>query len=476
MTSPTTLDFPPDGRDRVADSAPVGPALVLLWSAKEPERAGEVLSFGARARGPWIFGRGPADEEGPARVVLVRQRPGSDEATPPIGDPFVSRTQWRIDAEGDGLAIATVGRRALVVRGAAAESAVVQAGDFVELEGRLLFLCVRRPLLAPLRHGATNHAFGGADAHGIVGEAPATWALRDVAAFTAGRHGHVLITGGSGTGKELVAHAIHAQSPRAAGPFVARNAATIPSGLIDAELFGNVAGYPNPGMPERPGLVGEAHKGTLFLDEIGEMPPEAQAHLLRVADTRGEYQRLGDAKRRTSDLRIIAATNRPPEALKHDVLARFPLRVHVPDLADRREDIPVLARHLLRVEAARDEHVRDAFFSGGAAGEPRLSLALVQALAGHGYGANVRELMALLWRAISTSPGATLELTDAVREELDAPAEAQPARDVDDVSADEVRAALAKHHGVRERAWRELGLSSRHVLNRLMKRHGIEDA
>src|SRR6185503_16398678 len=116
------------------------------------------------------------------------------------------------------------------------------------------------------------------------------------------------------------ARALHELSPRAERRLVSRNAATLPSGLMDAELFGNAKNYPNPGMAERAGLIGEANGGTLFLDEIGELPAELQAHLLRVLDGDGEYQRLGDAQQRRSDFRLVAATNRDPSSLKHDFL------------------------------------------------------------------------------------------------------------------------------------------------------------
>ncbi len=136
------------------------------------------------------------------------------------------------------------------------------------------------------------------------------WQMRERIAFAANAGKHVLLHGESGTGKELAARALHALSSRAGKPFVSRNAATLPSGLIDAELFGSARNYPNAGMPERAGLVGQADGGTLFLDEIAEIPAEQQAHLLRVLDADGEYQRLGEATTRRSDLVLVGATNR----------------------------------------------------------------------------------------------------------------------------------------------------------------------
>ena len=171
-------------------------------------------------------------------------------------------------------------------------------------------------------------------------------------AFAAQAASHVLITGASGVGKELAARAVHALSARADGPWVSRNAATLPDGLADAEFFGNAANYPNPGMPERPGLVGEAAGGTLFLDEIGELSEPLQAKLLRVADA-GEYQRLGEATPRHADFVLVGATNRDPSSLKHDLAARFPVRLHVPGLAERREDIPLIAEALLQRAVAK---------------------------------------------------------------------------------------------------------------------------
>ena len=481
MNGNTTLDISSarhPGDPRAAE--PESLVLLVLWSARETARAGELLVLPPALKSPCIFGRGGADEEDRyERIFLTQQRPGASASAPFLGDPFLSRAHWKLTRDGDALAIENLGRRALLLGGAEVDSAVVRSGDIVSIAGCLTFQCIRRAPPARSRIPLTAHPFGEADADGIVGESPVAWELRDEIAFLAHRNGHLLVSGPSGAGKELVARALHARSKRASKRLVARNAATIPAGLVDAELFGNIANYPNVGMPERPGLVGEADGGTLFLDEIGEMPQDAQAHLLRTLDAGGEYQRLGDAKRRTSDLRLFAATNRPTDALKHDVLARLQLRLTVPGLNERREDVPLLLRHMLRAEAARDPHVGETFFAGwdGRTGEPRVAFALVEALVRHTYTTHVRELSVLLWRAIATSKGGTIELTKEVRAELSVPesdAAAEGARPAEDVSADEVRAALAKHRGVREKAWRELGLASRHVLGRLMKRYGID--
>src|SRR5262249_29131057 len=158
------------------------------------------------------------------------------------------------------------------------ETASISPGDIVELRGHYVFLVTMRSATLATAHQHSTHAFGEADPQGILGESPGAWRLRDSLAFAAKATPHVLLLGESGTGKELAARSIHALSARSSKPFLARNAATMPAGLIDSELFGNVKNYPNPGMAERTGLIGEAHGGVLFLDEIAELPTEMQAH------------------------------------------------------------------------------------------------------------------------------------------------------------------------------------------------------
>ncbi|NQD91342.1 nitrogen regulation protein NR(I) [Pseudomonas sp. CrR25] len=187
----------------------------------------------------------------------------------------------------------------------------------------------------------------------IIGEAPA---MQEV--FRAiGRLSHsnitVLINGESGTGKELVAHALHRHSPRAASPFIALNMAAIPKDLMESELFGHEKGAFTGATNQRRGRFEQADGGTLFLDEIGDMPADTQTRLLRVlAD--GEFYRVGGHTPVKVDVRIIAATHQNLETLVQDGKFREDLfhrlnviRIHIPRLADRREDIPTLARHFL---------------------------------------------------------------------------------------------------------------------------------
>jgi DNA-binding NtrC family response regulator len=441
-------------------------ALVVAWSESEPGRVGEVLF---PTHEPSWFGRHTTGDH-QQRLRLIRQRPGRNEPSKRLDNPFLSRRHLELERlDADTLSVRCEGRRALRAQGTESTQLELRRGDTFEIRGLYAFVCVERPLR--LEAGRAAHEFGEVDEHGVVGESPAAWALRQRIAFCADRAAHVLITGASGTGKELVARAIHASSSRRRKALVSRNAATFPPGLIDAELFGNVANYPNAGMPERPGLVGQAVGSTLFLDEIGELPSELQAHLLRVLDS-GEYQRLGDARPRTVDLRLVAATNRAATELKEDLAARLTLRLRVPSLDERVEDVPLIARHIILRIARDDAAIAERYVRGwnGHGGEPRFSSELITHLLRHRYLTQVRELEALLWRSVQSSSGGVLELTPDVRCELrlGAPTRA-PSREI---SADALRAALERHGGVKDRVWRELGLSSRHALLRLMRKLG----
>jgi DNA-binding NtrC family response regulator len=439
--------------------------LIVLGCTHAPSRIGEVWFLPTAGQAPAVLGR-----DGDVR--WSRQRPGRLEPIGPIDDPFLSRRQLVLSPDGRELFAENVGRLPLTLNGRPVTRCPLREGDVLQVGQQLLLLVTRRPRVLPgeIERG---HSFAGPDAVGWVGESPLAWRLREQVRFMARRDQHVLVLGESGTGKELVAKALHVYSPRAKKPLVSRNAATIPESLADAELFGNLAGYPNIGTPARAGMVGEADGGMLFLDEFGELPLEQQARLLRVLDS-GEYTRLGDAKPRTSDLRLIAATNRDPSALKHDVLARFPLRLQVPALHARVEDIPLLAMHMLRQLGREDREIGERFCDES--GTPRVTLDLLRYLVEHRYTTHVRELRAILWRAITHAgdrdvlgvpppepAGAGSGSPPPVHEGVD-PATLDPAT---------IQAALDRHDGRQEPAWRELGLASRHVLTRLVRKHGL---
>jgi len=473
----TTLIEAPENDDSGEHSGDkLLPALVLLWSRDEPERVGELVCLppGGRDR-IYTIGRAvTVNSDGSIPLTLAQLRPSGRRETGPFRAAHISRRQLAINHEGEGnLRIEQVGRGALRLNGHPLKHGVVQPGAIIEAENRITFLYTQRPLswMRPqARDTPLGFAYGEADPWGLVGESPAAWELRRQAAFLASRDEHALILGPSGSGKELLVQAIHGQSKRADKRVIARNAATIPEALIDAELFGNLRNYPNAGMPERPGLLGEADGSSLFLDEIGELPPQLQAHLLRVMD-HGEYQRLGEPTVRVANLRLIAATNRDPGELKHDFLARFPHRITIPGLQQRPEDVPLLARHLLRRIASSDRAlvahlIRD--------GEPLLSPELVSALVGYGYTTHVRELSELLWRALDSSTGSVVEPPP----QLVAVSRPQPAPEstphTGALTKAQVEAVMERCGGVKEVAWRELGLRNRYQLHRLLKKLGVD--
>jgi DNA-binding NtrC family response regulator len=202
----------------------------------------------------------------------------------------------------------------------------------------------------------------------------------------------VLIQGPTGTGKEVVAHALHRLSPRAGRPFVALNCAAIPEALLEAELFGHARGAFTGAVQRRTGRIEAANGGTLFLDEIGEMPLALQSKLLRFLES-GELQRVGENEAVRVDVRIIAATHQPlarraqEGSFRADLFYRLAVfRIQTPALSEHREDLSALAEHFLK-QAAGDEAAK------------QLSEEAVARLAAHPWPGNVRELQHVLERA-----------------------------------------------------------------------------
>ncbi|MCA8948517.1 MAG: sigma-54-dependent Fis family transcriptional regulator [Planctomycetes bacterium] len=220
----------------------------------------------------------------------------------------------------------------------------------------------------PPRPAAVPAAADGDDWHGLTGGSPPMLALRRLVEKFATANAPVLITGESGTGKERVAQALHALSRRHDKPLVAENCAAIPETLLESVLFGHKKGSFTGAIADHPGHFVAAHKGTLFLDEIGEMALPLQAKLLRALQE-GEVRAVGDSKVRKVDVRVIAATNQALEQrvkqnrFREDLFFRLNvLRIEMPPLRDRGDDVLVLARRFLADAAAKAErvlHLRD---------------------------------------------------------------------------------------------------------------------
>ena len=234
----------------------------------------------------------------------------------------------------------------------------------------------------------------------LLGESPAIRELFRVLGKVAPTELDVLIVGETGTGKELVARALHRHSPRAQGPFVALNTAAIPADLLESELFGHEAGAFTGAVRRTAGRFEQAAGGTLFLDEIGDMPLSLQTRLLRVL-AGGEFYRVGGREILRADVRIVAATHQDLEqkvadgSFRADLLHRLDVvRIALPPLRDRRDDVALLAREFLE-HAARELNVDAKRFS--AAAETMLSR--------HAWPGNVRELENLCRRLAVLAPG-----------------------------------------------------------------------
>ena len=241
----------------------------------------------------------------------------------------------------------------------------------------------------------------------LLGKSAALCRVRDFIGRVAGTNTTVLITGETGTGKELVARAIHRNSQRAKKPFIAINCAAVTETLLESELFGHERGAFTGAEKSRSGLFEAAHEGTLFLDEVAEMSPAAQAKLLRVlAD--GEIQRVGSTVTRHVDVRVLAATHRKLEQrisdgqFREDLYYRLAVvPVHLAPLRERPEDIVELSRALcLRIAAEMKVSARP------------ISAAALAKLTGYSFPGNVRELKNLLERALILGQGAELEADD----------------------------------------------------------------
>ncbi len=270
--------------------------------------------------------------------------------------------------------------------------------DFIEkpLYGDKLLITVQNALkFARLDHEVTKQRGRTRQDFAMVGRGAAMRAILDKVAKTAPTTGRVLITGENGTGKELVARAVHEHSKRADGPFVKLNCAAIPSELIESELFGHEKGAFTGATQQRRGKFELADGGTLFLDEIGDMTPSAQAKVLRVLQE-NELERVGGGETIKVDVRVVAATNKDLAAeiaagrFREDLYYRLAVvPIEMPPLRGRREDIPALAEHLLAQVCADAMRKPKRIASSG-----------MTLLMQHDWPGNVRELKNMVERLV----------------------------------------------------------------------------
>jgi len=305
----------------------------------------------------------------------------------------------------------------------------------------------------------------------IIGRSAAIRAVLHKIETVAPTDSTVLICGETGTGKELVARAIHGRSQRHGNPFVKLNCAAIPTGLLESELFGHERGAFTGAIAQRIGRFELAHRGTAFLDEIGEVPLELQPKLLRVLQER-EFERLGSARTLKTEARLIAATNRDlcqcvaEKVFRADLFYRlnvFP--IHVPPLRDRREDIPILVRHFVQHYARKMEKTIDTIPSE-----------TMEALVRHRWPGNIRELQNLIEHSVIVTFGPVLKVPLA---EIQASAAITPdgakSRTLEEVERDLIVSTLKDTNWVQSGpagAAARLGMS-RSTLQSRMKRLGI---
>ena len=347
------------------------------------------------------------------------------------------------------------------------------AGDFIEKpwdnERLLTIVRTQTELGRALRRAGRLEAQTRAATEGggtLIADAPTMRPVLQMIDRVGPSDANVLITGENGTGKSLVAQALHGVSPRASRPMVTINAGGVSEGVFESELFGHVKGAFTDAKQDRVGRFELADGSTLLLDEIANVPLGQQQKLLRVLET-GEFERLGSSRTRKADVRLISATNADLEAevaagrFRQDLLFRLnTIEVHLPPLRDRREDIPRLAASFLSTHAHRYRKAITGF-------DP----AALRALVDHRWPGNVRELDHAVERAVLMAPGNVIHTADLGLRAATAMGEHLEEMSLEDVEALLIRKAMARHGNVTLAA-RALGLS-RSALYRRLERYKL---
>ncbi len=436
------------------------------------------------------------DDEGPLRDLVaeeLRARGVPADGAPDLGAARAALAEREYDAvlldlrlpDGDGLDLLREiraeagGPEVLVVTGHGSVASAVEAmrlgayhyatKPFVLDELEILLRRAGEKVALSRRARALERLSGGGD--DLLGASPCMKDLLALVDRVAASDAPVLVQGETGSGKEMVARALHARSPRSRGPFVAVNCGALQEGLLESEIFGHERGSFTGAVRTREGLVEVAHGGTLFLDEIGEMPPPLQVKLLRVLQD-GEVRRVGSNRVHRVDARFVAATNRDLDAdvragrFREDLYYRIRvLPVAVPPLRDRPEDIALLAEHFL-------SRIRRA--PGPA---PSLAPRALAALRAYRWPGNVRELRNIVERMAVLAPGPLLDL-DQVPPEIRTPGMPgggaaagaggyEESLSLEEVERRHILLVLDASGGNKTRAASTLGITVRTLYNRL---------
>ncbi len=468
----STLDLSRTGTDMVGGRgdlafAPI-PTLTILFHPQAP-RVGARAYLGQIVRG---------QEARLSRLEPAFEQPGSQA---PLNDPYLSRRPIRFLSVPGGIEIRLdEGHTRIALNGEPVDGSRVislpeiREGAVLEMAGRVvlllhLFVAPRLPVCEP---------------HGLVGESSAIAQVRAEIHRVADLAVPVLIRGATGTGKELVAQAIHAASRRHRGPFVSVNLGAIPPSLAASELFGAARGAYTGAVQAQDGYFRKAQGGTLFLDEIGETPQEAQASLLRALEL-GEIQPVGAQSALRVDVRVLAATDADLEQRVQAGTFREPLlhrlagySIRLPPLRERRDDIGRLLIHFLRQELAATGELE--ILDRGSSPLLWMKPALMTRLARYDWPGNVRQLRNAVRQLVigsrglpqlQSSPGleSLLGVSLPAGPPAAAPAVSDPApssrpaaarrRKPADISQDELLAVLRAHRWRLKRAAEELGIS-----------------
>lgn len=433
---------------------PRRPHLFLVLEGRRP--LAPPLRLSLAAVDEVVFGRGAERRvERDGRRAVVR-----------VDDAWMSSTHARLTRVLRRWVLEDVGsKNGSTVNGEPVTRASLDDGDLIEL-GQTFFLLRGSLPVAPADPELCDASALRAEAPGLLTLIPELCREHQRLAAIARAGVPVLLTGETGAGKEVIARAIHAISGRP-GDFVAVNCGALPATLVEGELFGHRKGAFSGATEDRPGLVRAADRGTLLLDEIGDLPPSAQAALLRVLQER-EVLPVGGTRPIAVDLRVVAATHRPLEKMVEEGRFRADLharlcgyRMTLWPLRARREDLGLLVGSLL---------------SRVGAPSARLSARAARALLRYPYPGNVRELERALEAAVALSGGGVIQvehLPEAIRRALEAPADADAA---EEQARKEQLAALLREHGGNVTAVAKAMGKARMQIQRWLKRYGLDPA